>query len=942
MFGKVTSVSDQTVGIELFPPFQDQGGEFQISDLLNSYIKMGYFRKGDIVRSKRTVQIPNRETEYYSYGYISGDYNQEAGTFPIRFGVEGDEDGNIDIITLSTHYTTLNNPLRRGDKLRSVLPIETGKFIVFTITGDYNPEDGTIQANMGGETQTVPAVWLLQNCIVVSSVQENVFKKGDKVLVKKPIKLTEKQRKIGVLACDAPFHATVAKDPAKNDDFIAIKCDSGDEYMEHIDGLSLLQDDRSLAPRTQLPLTAPQNAIPPLNVQPRPVQGRINKEQPIRSVSPLSTQITDPCYGQLSLANHTIESLTAKSKTCEDELARLKGEIDDQRREHKSELDSFNTKLATKQARIQELEKEKADVESQLGQIRDRESGLRDILVSSGIQLGEFDNNIKELERDKNKLEGQVELLRKRESIANDEIDRYVEELKQKQTDLDSANEQRKNLQKQYDEKSAELNAVTDKIDELSSKLTNTITLITTTNDDILSLLRQIFAAVNSGVTSITYGISEINQLVTTTRQDISNARQGFTQDITGLQQELTRTTLGSRDSILQSINELKTFNQRELASLNRGLDAANREKAQLIELLTAETSAKAAAQSQLQAKQEDLLRQEREFQQQLASARQAADSAVTAAREQYENALRTNTEQAKQEANRAIAQSRIALENERRQLEIASTKAQTFEIQNDMLKQDLDALKSQSNSLQELKDALLSNQTQELQRQTEQLRTAFQNSFNSINQSLNAERMRVEESLKRVETNLDESQKEAASRELQAAQAAQAALAQQKQQADQLIATEQQLRQAQQANNQAEIQRLTDLYNTFISQFPDIVKQSEERLAELHKASRDSIEYGILFISEQLNNLPKPYAPAPPPPQAPLPQIIGRTPAGSVSPNQNITIQWNSNGTTGPWLLRVAYSNTNPDFQEITAEGDIQYTVKRSGQITGEIYTIV
>ena len=112
---------------------------------------------------------------------------------------------------------------------------------------------------------------------------------------------------------------------------------------------------------------------------------------------------------------------------------------------------------------------------------------------------------------------------------------------------------------------------------------------------------------------------------------------------------------------------------------------------------------------------------------------------------------------------------------------------------------------------------------------------------------------------------------------------------------------------------------------------------------AEASVADRAGLEAELVRVREEIARRPLP-PPVAAPVAAPLPPIItGREPPiGTPAPQgSNITIQWDARGTPGPWILRIDYDRANPDFQEVTAEGPIVYTVKRQGALLGTIYSV-
>jgi len=112
--------------------------------------------------------------------------------------------------------------------------------------------------------------------------------------------------------------------------------------------------------------------------------------------------------------------------------------------------------------------------------------------------------------------------------------------------------------------------------------------------------------------------------------------------------------------------------------------------------------------------------------------------------------------------------------------------------------------------------------------------------------------------------------------------------------------------------------------------------------VARADEAARRDLGAQLAALQAQIAALPPPYVPPPPLPPQPFPIITGRTPAGEVAVGSNINIQWEPCGTARPWILKIFYDGANPDFKDIQAEGDIVYTVKQPGALTGQIFSIV
>jgi hypothetical protein len=110
---------------------------------------------------------------------------------------------------------------------------------------------------------------------------------------------------------------------------------------------------------------------------------------------------------------------------------------------------------------------------------------------------------------------------------------------------------------------------------------------------------------------------------------------------------------------------------------------------------------------------------------------------------------------------------------------------------------------------------------------------------------------------------------------------------------------------------------------------------------AEASVADRRALEAELARVHEEIAGLRVPPPVAAPPPAPAAPVITRREPAGEVRTGTDISIQWDPRGTVGPWILRVDYDGANPDFQEVTNLGAINYTIKREGVLSGRIYSV-
>jgi len=145
-------------------------------------------------------------------------------------------------------------------------------------------------------------------------------------------------------------------------------------------------------------------------------------------------------------------------------------------------------------------------------------------------------------------------------------------------------------------------------------------------------------------------------------------------------------------------------------------------------------------------------------------------------------------------------------------------------------------------------------------------------------------------------------------------------------------------------AETAAEISRLQLVYHSRLDDLSNRLAAAVSRaqVAEGNNKERAALAEELDRVRASIAALPAPYV-APVAPEVVAPVITGREPpVGTPAPQgSSITIQWDPRGTPAPWILRIDYDGTNPDFQEITAEGPIVYTVKRPGALSGRIYSV-
>jgi hypothetical protein len=284
------------------------------------------------------------------------------------------------------------------------------------------------------------------------------------------------------------------------------------------------------------------------------------------------------------------------------------------------------------------------------------------------------------------------------------------------------------------------------------------------------------------GIEQITDGISYVAGLADDTRAEIVKSRASFTEQFGSLQRELSAADLARRTEILDAIRSLKEENQQGMAALQRDLATASAEKDRLQGLYAQEQTAKARAEGQLAAKNDEIARKDQEHVVALEAARQAAASTA--------------------EQVKAAKDGEMAAEAARLQLAYGSR---------------LDELSS----------------------------------------------------------------------------------------------------------------RLT-------------AAVARAQIAEVGNQERRALADELDRVRASIAALPAPYIP-PVAPAVVAPEITGREPPiGTPAPQgSNITIQWDAHETPAPWILRIDYDGANPDFQEVTSEVPIVYTVKRPGALSGRIYSV-
>jgi hypothetical protein len=394
------------------------------------------------------------------------------------------------------------------------------------------------------------------------------------------------------------------------------------------------------------------------------VNGIVKKDCP-KGVG-LTPQITLPndCPKKLLDAQFKLVAAETKSRnlerqvtTCESNLTKLRAELDKVIHDNQAETVRLRVGIARDQARLTELQASKDDIDSQLAELRRKRDLMQGHLNDFGGQLKESERVKAAFEVEQAKLEAQIGVLNsdkaqsdaqaqrsdrtitelrrqniregqrhEQESAERDaEVGRLTERYTAISGQLQAASREQGELQARYAETQAQLLAAQASVADLDSRFATTDALIRSTDEQIRGDLGRISQTLGEGVKQITDGIQYLVGLADDTRSDIAAARTGFTEQFSALQRELAAAELARRDEILQAIRSLREENQASMAALQRDLAQTSAEKDRLQAQLSQEQAAKAAAEGQVTAKNEEIARKDQQHAAALQAARQAA-----------------------------------------------------------------------------------------------------------------------------------------------------------------------------------------------------------------------------------------------------------------------------------------------------------------------------
>lgn len=520
----------------------------------------------------------------------------------------------------------LSRIFKKGDKLHSIGILTnpaTGQTIqskTITVSGDYNPDTQSIEVTDGINTGQVTVEELRQNFRVIPQVQKRLFKKGDRVLIKNPRNIEKVPKairdEVQQTTCNDPFYATVENDQEQNIIYVKIVCDKGGRYTAQEDELIYVPPEPARLTRAPGEVPLQRAPVLPLADNAAPLQRR---DRATKTPSAIGTPATT------TECDRKLIDMTDQVRTCQENLSTLRAELAKVLQNNSEETASLRREIAKGQANLQELQASKNEIAGEL-------AGLRQKIELMQGNLNEFEGQLREAGKTKSKLETERDKLeREIVTLTADNVEnkaRITENLGRiagLRRQVEAASAQERTLQEQYSKMQSELLAAQSSVADLNSRFATTDGLIRAADEQIRADLAKISKTLGEGVEQITDGIQYLVGLADDTRSDIAKTRTGFTEQFSALQRELARTELARRGEILQAIQSLKVENQESMAALQRDLAAASAEKDRLQTQLSQEQAAKAMAEGQVAAKNEEIARKAQENATALQAARQAA-----------------------------------------------------------------------------------------------------------------------------------------------------------------------------------------------------------------------------------------------------------------------------------------------------------------------------
>jgi len=572
----------------------------------------------------------------------------------------------------------LTQVFKRGDTLvpkRKVVHRDTGKPVILTVMGDYDASNGTIKVGDGKNVFNPPVDALVKDFKVLpqEALPTRLLKVGDRVLIKYPVDINSylpalrEDAQSGV--CNYPFYATVEIDePPKIPgvpSYVNIICDKGGRYRAEVNDLQYV------GPKTRLVLRSPGEAPP----QPTPVvpleqdvtpqrRGQLADTRP-SFVQPPPASVSD-CEGRLHI-------MTDRAKTCEENLTRVKAELEAALAAHAAETAKLQGDLGASKEALRRMEGVKNGLESDLARTNRALATIRDMLGEQSRKLGTLNTRYEALDKQKVKLEGQLaseqgksaglegQLASKTQANA-EEQGRLRASIADITGKLGQVTDERGLLQGEIDRQRGELEVLERKAADLEAQFASTKALIVQKGDEIRRDLAQSVAHIDSGLNIIHEGVDDVAELVREAKEDIAKSRVAFGSQMNALQRELEQKNLQGRQEVLANIGALRAENQQALGALNAGLAAALAESARLNELLRTETAAKAQAEGALQAAQAAAQAAAASQARELAAAREASDRAFAEFKAATEAASAEERQRLTAEAHIATERLRTAL----------------------------------------------------------------------------------------------------------------------------------------------------------------------------------------------------------------------------------------------------------------------------------------
>lgn len=569
----------------------------------------------------------------------------------------------------------LSKTLKKGDRLRerkiTTDPISGMAMqpLILTVVGDYDAKTQRIEVKYRDKSFFPPVNEILEEFYVIRQpVQKRLFKRGDRVIIKEPRNINDFPLPIrGIVqesTCNDPFYATVQQDQEVGSQYVKIICDKGGRYHEQYEDLIYV------GPTTRLVSRNPGEAPP----QPTPV---VPLEQSVTPQRRGQLADTRPSFVQLPPASIDCEGrlqlMTDQAKTCEENLKRVKADLEAALAAHAAETAKLQGDLGASKEALRRMEGVKNGLESDLARTNRALATIRDMLGEQSRKLGTLNTRYEALDKQKVKLEGQLASeqgksaglegqLASKTQVNAEEQGRLRASIADITGKLGQVTDERRLLQGEIDRQRGELEALERKAADLEAQFASTKALIVQKGDEIRRDLAQSVAHIDSGLNIIHEGVDDVAELVREAKEDIAKSRVAFGSQMNALQRELEQKNLQGRQEVLANIGALRAENQQALGALNAGLAAALAESAKLNELLRTETAAKAQAEGALQAAQAAAAEAAATQARELAAAREASERAFAEFKAASEQ---SSTE----ERERIIAEARVATEELRRGL---------------------------------------------------------------------------------------------------------------------------------------------------------------------------------------------------------------------------------------------------------------------------------